>query len=92
MIARLTDLSPPATLPAYAVASDQMRELIAEGWVDRRDDEYGSDGALATWRYDPRVLACNQMVDPLSLFAQFWWDSDERLSMAVDRLLEQLTW
>ena len=91
-LARLTDLSPPATLPAYAVTSDQMRELIAEGWVNRRDAEYGSDGALATWRYDPRVLARNQMVDPLSLFAQFWWESDERLSMAVDQLLERWTW
>ena len=29
------------------------------------------------------------MVDPLSLFAQFWDDPDEQLSMAVDRLLEQ---
>ena len=91
-LARITDLSPPATPPAYAVTSDQMREMVTAGWVDRQDADYGSDEALATWRYDPRVLARNQMVDPLSLFAQFWWDSDERLSMAVDQLLEQWTW
>ena len=50
------------------------------------------DGTLATWKYDPRVLARNQMVDPLSLYAQFRDDADERLSMAADRLLEQMTW
>ena len=61
-----------------------MRDLFAAGWADQREADYDSDGALATWRYDPRILARNQTVDPLSLFAQFWDDPDERLSMAVD--------
>ena len=91
-LARFSDLSPPASPPVYAVTPAQMRDLLAVGWADQREADYDSDGALATWRYDPRILTRNQIVDPLSLFAQFWDDPDERLSMAVDRLLEQWTW
>ena len=91
-LARFSDLNPPAAPPVYAVTPEQMRDLLAAGWADQREADYDSDGALATWRYDPRILARNQTVDPLSLFAQFWDDPDERLSMAVDRLLEQWTW
>ena len=91
-LARLSDLSPPTAPPVYAVTAGQMREFISGGWAELREAEYDSDSTLATWRYDPRVLARNHVVDPLSLFAQFWEDPDERLSMAVDRLLEQWTW
>ena len=86
-LARFSDLSPPTTPPVYAVAPQQLRDLLAVGWADRSEAAYDSDGALATWRYDPGILARNQVIDPLSLFAQFWDDPDERLSMAVDRLL-----
>ena len=88
-LARLSDLSPPTSAPVYAVTAGQMRDFLSDGWVDPREAEYDSDGTLATWRYDPQVLVRNHVVDPLSLFAQFWEDPDERLSMAVDRLLEQ---
>ncbi len=88
-LARLSDLNPPAVPPVYAVTADQMRELLAAGWADQREAEYESDGALSSWRYDPQVLARNHVVDPLSLFAQFRDDPDDRLSMATDRLLER---
>ena len=91
-LARFSDLSPPTTPPVYAVTLQQLRDLLAVGWADQREAAYDSDGALATWRYDPRILARNQVVDPLSLFAQYWDEPDERLSMAVDRLLEHWTW
>ena len=91
-LARLSDLSPPSTPPVYAVTAEQMSDFLAAGWAELREADYDSDGTLATWRYDPRVLARNHMVDPLSLFAQFWDDPDERVSIAVDRLLEQWTW
>ena len=91
-LARLSDLSPPSAPPVYAVTPEQMRDLLAAGWAVLREADYDSDGTLATWRYDPRVLARNHMVDPLSLFAQFRDHPDERVSMAVDRLVERWTW
>ena len=91
-LARLSDLGPPTAPPVYAVTAEQKRYLIVDGWADLSEADYDADGTLATWRYDPRVLARNHTVDPLSLFAQFWDHADERLSMAVDRLLERWTW
>ena len=91
-LARLSDLSPPSAPPVYAVTPEQMGDLLAGGWVDLSEGDYDSDGTLGTWRYDPRVLARNHIVDPLSLFAQFWDDPDERLCMAVDQVMEEWTW
>ena len=91
-LARLSDLNPPSAPPVYAVTQEQRRGLLADGRADLEEVDYGTDGTLATWRYDPQVLARNHMVDPLSLYAQFRDDPDERLSMAADRLLEQRTW
>ena len=91
-LASLSDLSPPAAPPVYAVTADQMRDLVADGSAEMTEADYDADGTLATWRYDPQVLVRNHTVDPLSLFAQFWDDADERLSMAADRLLERWTW
>lgn len=88
-LARLSDLNPPATPPVFAVTPIQMREFLAIGRAESSEAAHDADGTLETWRYDPSVLARNHIVDPLSLFAQFWDAPDERLSMAVDRLLEQ---
>jgi len=66
--------------------------LLLDGWAELEEADYSADGTLATWKYDPQVLARNQIVDPLSLYAPFRDDADERLSMAADRLLEQRTW
>ncbi len=66
-LARLSDLSPPAVPPVYAVTPEQMRDFLAVGWADLREADYDSDGTLATWRYDPQVLSRNDLVDPLSL-------------------------
>lgn len=91
-LACFSDLNPPSAPPVYAVTQEQRRGLLVDGWAELEEADYSADGSLATWKYDPRVLARNQIVDPLSLYAQFRGDADERLSMAADQLLEQTTW
>ena len=88
-LARLSDLKPSATTPVFAVTATQIRDFLADGHAKSSAAVHDSDGTLEIWRYDPSVLARNHMVDPLSLFAQFCDDPDERLSMAAERLLEQ---
>ena len=88
-LARLSDVNPPATPPVFAVTPGQVRDFLDDGRAEKCEAADESDGTLETWRYDPSVLARNRMVDPLSLFAKFWDDPDERLSMAVDRLMGQ---
>ena len=87
-LARRSGLSPPSAPPVYAVTKRQMHKLLTAGIADPTELDYESDGALGIWRYDPRILSRGNVVDPLSLFAQFRDDPDERLSMAADQLLE----
>ena len=86
-LAHLSDLDDPSFQPAYAVTPKQMRDFISSGQAVPGEGSYDSDVALATWSYDPGVLARANLVDPLSLYAQYWNDPDERLAMAAEHLL-----
>ncbi len=89
-LAELSNLSPPP-LPTLAVAANEWRifaqthELVETG----RDQ---ASHIVETWSYDPEALSTEQTVDPLSLYAQFHDHRDERVSMAAERLLDELPW
>ena len=55
-------------------------------------DETEAESGVETWSYDPAGLSDGRLVDPLSLYAQFRDYSDERVSMAAEKLLESLSW
>ena len=67
----------------YAVTGKQFAELpyaMSEA----------TDVVVELWKYDPRLLSRDGMVDPLSLMMSFEDHDDERLQMAFEELLEQL--
>lgn len=67
----------------YAVTGKQLAELPYA-----MSEE--TDVVVELWKYDPRLLSSNGMVDPLSLMMSFEDHDDERLQMAFEELLEQL--
>jgi DNA-binding MarR family transcriptional regulator len=89
-LAELTDLSRPKT-DTYAVAANDWQS-IATAFDLTEVDENESDFAVETWTYEPAGLADGALVDPLSLYAQFFNHRDERVSMAAEKLLERVTW
>lgn len=88
---RLTDLAGDE-IDTFALSQESWRSLKAEGVVEMLTEDYGADAIIETWRYDPRGLSDRDMVDPLSLYAQFWNHDDPRISMAADQLLERFSW
>jgi hypothetical protein len=44
---------------------------------------------LQVWRYDPKVLEVDGMVDPFSLYLSFHGETDERIEMALEDMLER---
>lgn len=90
-LSRLTDLSSD-NIDTFAVSQDGWRSLKADGIVNVLPEDYAADAIIETWRYDPRGLSAENMVDPLSLYAQFWEHDDARVSMATDQLLERWPW
>jgi DNA-binding MarR family transcriptional regulator len=47
---------------------------------------------LETWSYEPRTLARDGVVDPLSLYLSVRYDPDERVAQAAEQLLEPFGW
>ena len=45
---------------------------------------------IEVWRYDPQILASNQSVDPLSLIMSYTAQDDERITKALESILDQL--
>lgn len=89
-LSELTDLSPPK-LVIYAIAATDWKGFAAS-FEYRNDGFEAADFALETWSYDPAGLSDTDIVDPLSLYAQFWNHEDERISMAAEQLLEHVPW
>jgi DNA-binding MarR family transcriptional regulator len=89
-LAELTDLSRPK-MDVYAVAASDWQFFVKTFHL-AEVDENESNVAIETWSYDPAGLSEGPTVDPLSLYAQFSNDRDERVSMAAEELLERLTW
>ena len=89
-LAKLTDLTPPRTETFAVVASDW--KAIAKTLEFIEVDEFEESFTVETWSYDPAGLSDGPVVDPLSLYAQFHDNRDERISMAAERLLENVLW
>ena len=89
-LAELTDLSSPP-LDTFAVAASDWKETAkACGFFET--DRDSAEGIVETWAYDPASLSRTDVVDRLSLYAQFREHRDERVSMAAEGLLEDMAW
>lgn len=47
---------------------------------------------IEEWKYDPEILTNTEYVDPLSLYLCFRENKNERIEMALEKLLEQIQW
>lgn len=84
-------------LAYYTMLSDEKRRHYA---IDKRDfaklsvatDKHNGDNSIETWRYDPKPLSSNGIVDKLSLFLLFKEDIDERIQGELDQMMEGAKW
>jgi len=90
-LAALTQLAPPPK-PTYAIDASKWIEFFAKHRIRDCHEEYEGEAIIETWRYDPRTLSDNATVDPLSLHAQFWDHTDERVAQAAAAVLERVQW
>lgn len=75
-------------IPEYAVSADTWKRLEKEGVETIPVDEPGTC-LLQVWRYDPKVLEVDGMVDPFSLYLSFQGETDERIEMVLEEMLER---
>lgn len=90
-LAELTDLAPPR-LPVFAIAAMNWQGFFKEHEIADHHYDFEGEAIVETWHYDPAILGKRGVVDPLSLYAQFWDSADERVARAVNELLERIDW
>jgi hypothetical protein len=90
-LSNITELSPPR-LPVYAMHSIDWTAVAAANDVTIVDDPDQADSVIEFWYYRPDVLSKYVTVDPLSLYAQFWDDSNERVAKAAEEALDRVSW
>jgi hypothetical protein len=89
-LSHLTGLSPPDT-PVYALHSDDWK-LVSEKDAQEVPSRDQADAIIELWHYRPDVLSEYANVDPLSLYAQFWDDPNERIAKSAREALEHTPW
>lgn len=90
-LARYTMLAPPRT-ETRAILAASCKNLAATNTLRPAtafDDERIE---VQTWTYDPRILARNGVIDPLSLYLSVRGSPDERVAQAAEELLETFEW
>ncbi len=90
-LADLTNLATRA-LPTYAIDATDWQQFFERHGIEDYHYEYEGEAIIETWRYDPAVLSLGSTVDPLSLYARYWNDADERVAQAANALLEARAW
>jgi DNA-binding MarR family transcriptional regulator len=89
-LSRLSSLNHPERR-SYACTGPQWSSLKAQHRITEVA-ESECHTIVEIWAYDPSVLSETWTVDALSLYAQFWKDTDERVAMAAEDLLGTLNW
>lgn len=90
-LAELTELAPPR-LPVFAISAINWQVFFKEHDVVDHHYSFEGEAIIETWHYDPAILSKRGVVDPLSLYAQFWDSPDERVARAANDLLERIDW
>ena len=90
-LARYTMLDPPRTETRAILAASWKSLAVADTLrpATAFDDERIE---VQTWTYDPRILARNGVIDPLSLYLSVRGSPDERVAQAAEELLERFEW
>jgi len=87
-LALRTMLNEPA-YSEYAISRDAWKALEKTG-IDIIPVEEPGTCLLQVWCYDPKILEIDDGgVDPFSLFLSLQNEHDERIDMALDKMMEQ---
>lgn len=55
-------------------------------------DEVEGDMVIEMWKYNPAILSKKGFIDPLSLYLIFREDTDERIQIVLNQLIDEVKW
>ncbi len=77
-----------STYPEYALSRDVWKVMEKAG-VEKIPMEESGTCLLQVWCYDPKVLEVDGHVDPFSLYLSLQDETDERIEMALEEMMER---
>ncbi len=77
-----------STYPEYAISRDAWKVMEKMG-IERIPMEEPDTCLLQIWCYDPKVLEVDGLVDPFSLYLSLQDETDERIEMALEEMMER---
>ncbi len=80
------------TIVSAAVWKKRYEPAIRENMLTEIETKDDADLIIEEWYYDPQRLSDTGEVDPLSLYLSLRNDPDERIQIAVEELLETVSW
>lgn len=78
--------------PVYAMSASDYRRAEMSGLVDEQAYLEKDSLVIEQWRYRPKVLTHEPVVDRLSLYLALRDERDERVEAALGELLEGVRW
>jgi hypothetical protein len=89
-LAHYTDLADD--LKDYvAIADPDFKKLMKFGRI-KDYGYYDGEVCMEVWKYNPAGLSKDKYVDPLSLYLIFRNDEDERVQVALNKIMEGFSW
>lgn len=89
-LAHYTDLADD-NKPYYALDKKAYDNLLKEN-KQLLMDEVDGEMLIEVWKYNPKGLATGKFVDPLSLYLIYKDDTDERIQIVINQLMDEMKW
>ena len=90
-LAQYSMLSDP-NIPVYALAAEDGKRLTAQKEMVVLDHPFSDCCQIEIWKYAPSLFAQNGLVDRLSLYLSLRDNKDERIQIALDQVIGEMTW
>lgn len=75
----------------FAISYPDFNKLVKTGRI-KYYGGYDGDACIEVWKYNPAGLNKGKYIDPLSLYLIFRNDTDERMQMALNKVMGELAW
>lgn len=89
-LSQFSMISPPH-LPVFAIGNKHLEEWEKLG-IKKLPTSEGATFELEIWNYDPALFAKNGISDPFSLYLSLRALDDERVIIALEEMMEKITW
>jgi hypothetical protein len=84
---------PDVPLQTFAIGPQQYQEAkMYDEFTPTLNSNIQGDIALEVWLYNPGLLTKTDIVDPLSLYLAMQNINDERISMSLEKLINNIEW